>query len=104
MKDKQPSKRHYQSGYLFQSQLIRFLELLVLMVVWVFQTLDFGVEFLHSWLSVIFMGSLCVVIGGNFVSTMCKSMSKGETYLLEKIVMNDWAAGRYFMRSCIIAV
>ena len=92
MKDKQLSKGHYPRGYLFQSQLLRFLysNLLVLMVMWVFQTLDFGVEFLHSWLSVIFMGSLCVVIGGNFVSTMCKSMSKGEQDIL--ICMNDWEA------------
>ena len=41
------------------------------------KTLDFGSEFLHSWLSVIFMGSLCVVIGDSFTATLCRSMAKG---------------------------
>jgi len=41
------------------------------------KSLDFGNEFLHSWLSVIFMGSLCVVIGESFTSTLCRSMAKG---------------------------
>ena len=68
------------------------------MVVWVFQTLDFGVEFLHSWLSVIFMGSLCVVIGGNFVSTMCKSMSKGEKDIFSFVTRHE-RLGRDFMWS-----
>ena len=44
------------------------------------KTLDFGSEFLHSWLSVIFMGSLCVVIGDSFTSTLCRSMAKGITF------------------------
>ena len=52
------------------------------------------------------MGSLCVVIGGNFVSTMCKSMSKGEKDIFSFVlVMNDWAAtlcdptiGSYYRR------
>ena len=41
------------------------------------KTLDFGSEFLHSWLSVIFMGSLCVVIGNSFTATLSRSVAKG---------------------------